>query len=223
MKRHFPGLYAILDVDALERRGLAVVQAGRALLLGGPKVLQLRAKHAGAAQTLAWLRSLRGPTRDAGVLLFANDRADLAEAAGCDGVHVGQNDLPLEDVRRAFPRLRVGVSTHDVSQLTHTLSARPDYAALGPVFGTENKRNPEPTVGFDELERLSAAAHRASVPLVAIGGIDEASAVRVAALGVAVAVIGALLPDIGVSGQAAYDEITRRTARLSSLFRPPAT
>ncbi len=223
MKKGFPGLYAIADVDTLHRRGLDVEQAARAMLLGGPVALQLRAKRAGAAETLAWLRALRAPASDAGCALFANDRADLARAADCDGVHVGQDDLSLDEVRRSFPGLRVGVSTHDEAQLRAALSARPDYVALGPVFSTSSKENPEPTVGIESFERLSPHAAEASVPLVAIGGITHDSAPRAIAAGATVAVIGALLPEPTFGSADVYAEITRRTARLAALFRTPAS
>ncbi len=223
MKKGFPGLYAIADVDTLHRRGLDVERAARAMLLGGPVTLQLRAKRAGAADTLAWLRALRAPAHDAGCELFANDRADLAQAAGCDGVHVGQDDLSLAEVRRSFPELRVGVSTHDEAQLRGALAERPDYVALGPVFSTVSKENPEPTVGISTFERLGVCARDAAVPLVAIGGITLESAERIANAGASVALIGALLPDSTLGSEEAYAEITRRTQRLAALFRSAAS
>jgi thiamine-phosphate pyrophosphorylase len=213
-----PGLYAIADVCALERRGLDVERAALAIVAGGPQYLQLRAKKAGAAETLSYLKLLRAPTRRAGVRLFANDRADLAQAAECDGVHVGQDDLPLEDVRRCFPGLQVGVSTHDEAQFARALEARADYVALGPIFATSSKENPDPVVGLERLRSLCALAEKARVPVVAIGGIDVKSTPDVTRAGASIALISALLPSAELSGDAAYADITSRTTKLAALM-----
>lgn len=211
------GLYAIADVCALERRGLDVERAALAMVAGGPSYLQLRAKKAGAAETLSYLRALREPTRRAGVRLFANDRADLARAAECDGVHVGQDDLPIEDVKRCFPELQVGVSTHDEAQFARALGARADYVALGPIFATQSKENPDPVVGLERLGALSALAREAGIVVVAIGGIDPRTTPEVIRAGASVALISALLPSTELSGDAAYADITRRTQSLAAL------
>lgn len=218
MKPKDRGLYAIVDVDTLQKRGLDVERAALAMLRGGPTWLQLRAKRAAAVEALGWLRALREPTRKAAVRLFANDRADLAQAAGCDGVHVGQDDLSIADVRRCFPALAVGVSTHDAEQLSRALEARPDYVALGPVFPTRSKENPDPVVGLAALGTLSEAARSAGVPLVAIGGIDERSAPAVAAAGASAALISALMPEEDVSGERAYEAISERVRHFAALL-----
>lgn len=205
------GLYPIIDVDTLERRGIGVVDFTLHVIAAHPPLLQLRAKQSGARETLALLEALRGPTRDAGVALLANDRPDLALLAGCDGVHVGQTDLALADVRRVAPGLAVGVSTHDLGQLVAVLDERPDYVAFGPVFTTRSKAAPDPAVGLDGLERAAEAAHRAGVPLVAIGGIDARTAGAVGGFGAMAAVIGALLPSSADLG-----EVSRRTRELSA-------
>lgn len=191
------GPYAILDVDSVEARGLDLVACATAMLAGGASLLQLRAKERPARQVLAWLAALVPLTRDAGVPLIVNDRADLAALAGATGVHVGQDDLPAPEVRRHFPGLRIGVSTHSIAQLEAALADRPDYVALGPIFATQSKANPDPVVGLDMLARGAALAATAGVPLVAIGGIDSRSAHQVRAAGAVPAVIGALLPAIG--------------------------
>ncbi len=199
----FRGLYPIIDLDALELRGVDVVDFAHQVIATCPALVQLRAKRTSARDTLALLGALRGPTRAAGVALFANDRPDLALLAGCDGVHVGQTDLSVEDVRRVAPGLLVGVSTHDATQLAAALDARPDYVAFGPVFATRSKTAAEPAVGLDGLARAADAARRAGVPLVAIGGIDAAAAVEVGRLGAMAAVIGALLPSSPDAGEVA--------------------
>jgi len=97
------GLYPIVDVDVLQRAGFEPVEFLRAVLLARPPLVQLRAKQLGARETLELLRAFRVLTRAAGSELYANDRPDLALLAECDGVHVGQSDLPVEELRGVFP------------------------------------------------------------------------------------------------------------------------
>src|SRR5688572_585280 len=105
------GLYPIVDLDSLSKNGVAALELTAAVLSARPPLLQLRAKHQTPREVLELLRRVRPLCRAAGTLLFANDRPDLALLAEADGVHVGQDDLPLEDVRRLPGSLRVGVST----------------------------------------------------------------------------------------------------------------
>ena len=100
------GLYAIADVKTLAARGVDVIAFVRAVVAARPAALQLRAKESPAREMLSLLRELSAICRGAGVPLVANDRVDVAELAGCDHVHVGQDDLPFETVRRLAPRLR---------------------------------------------------------------------------------------------------------------------
>lgn len=183
------GLYAIVDQDTL---GTELIPFAEAVLRARPAALQLRAKQAGARETLALLRALVPLCRAQGVPLFANDRPDLAVLAGTDGVHVGQEDLPVAEVRAFAPKLRVGVSTHTADELAAALEATPDYVAFGPVFATRSKAQPDDVVGLGGLERASRAARSHGVPLVAIGGIDAPRAASIAPLADAAAVIAAL-------------------------------
>lgn len=205
------GLYPLVDLDTLERRGVAPLSFAERVLAARPPLLQLRAKAAGARATLELLRALVPLCRAAGTLLFANDRPDLAVLAGADGVHVGQDDVPLAEVRRFAPALRVGVSTHDFGQLERALVERPDYVAFGPVFATPSKQAHEPVVGLDGLERAHGLARGAGVPLVAIGGLDLDRTRAAKAHTELVAVIGALLPAGGsLDGvEACARELTR--------------
>jgi thiamine-phosphate pyrophosphorylase len=202
------GLYAIVDLTSLERRGLDPIRFAQAVLHGGPAVVQLRAKGHGARETLALLRRLVPLCRRAGVLCFANDRPDLAALSGCDGFHVGQEDLPLPEARKVAPDLLAGVSTHSPEQIDEALAWRPDYLAVGPVYPTVSKENPDPVVGLALVQR---ATERSSCPVVAIGGIDPTRAPEVAAAGAVGAVIGALLPD--------GEDMAQVTARTRSLAR----
>jgi len=203
------GLYAIVDTDALGRAGLGVVPFAERVLQARPPVLQLRAKADAPREVLVLLRALRPLCARAGTLLFANDRPDLAVLAGCDGVHVGQDDLRVAEVRRFAPALRVGISTHDEDQLRAALEDRPDYVAFGPVFATASKDNPSPVVGLSALARAGASCRSAGVPLVAIGGIDLARAPSIREHADLGAVIGALLPPEGLEG------VTERALALS--------
>lgn len=217
MDSPFHGVYAVLDVESVERRRLGVVPVAEALLAGGARVLQLRAKERAAGEILAWLRQLVPLTERDGVPLMANDRPDLARLAGCAGVHVGQEDVPVEEVRRTFGELRVGVSTHDLEQLDAALNLRPDYVALGPIFETRTKANPDPTVGIDVLRKAARRAARAGLPLVAIGGIDHANVAEVGAAGASPAVVAALLPN-AADDVDPYEDIARRTRRLVEVW-----
>jgi thiamine-phosphate pyrophosphorylase len=212
------GLYAILDVDFLKARDVDYVAFAERVLGTRPAVLQVRAKSTGARDTLALLRRLREPCRVANVPLFANDRPDLAVLAGCDGVHVGQDDLGIEEVRAFAPSLRIGVSTHTEDEVVRVLHARPDYVAHGPIFPTSSKDRPSPVVGLDALARAAAHCRRAGIPLVAIGGISPSNIADVARHADLAAVISALLPDEGLTGVAS--RATTLTASFLTLRAP---
>jgi len=195
------GLYAIIDHDALRAGGITVIEQARALLAARPVALQLRAKNSSARDTLSLLTTLKPLAAAAQVPLFANDRPDLALLAGCDGVHLGQEDLPLAEVRRLAPELKIGVSTHNLPELREALAGAPDYVAYGPVFPTTSKAKPDPCVGGAGLREAVALARAASCPLVAIGGIDSKAAPLIAELGIAAAAISALLPAEGLGAE----------------------
>lgn len=203
------GLYPIIDLDTLEQRGVEPLAFAERVLAARPALVQLRAKSLGAGATLAMLRQLVPLCRVSGTTLFANDRPDLALLAGADGVHVGQDDLPVAEVRRFAPGLSVGVSTHDLAQLERALAERPDYVAFGPVFGTPSKRNHEPVVGLTGLARAHELSLVAKVPLVAIGGLDLERAALAGAHAEVVSVIGALLP-----AAAGLEAVTERALAL---------
>lgn len=187
------GLYPILDVATL---GVDGVRAAAAVLHAGrPALVQLRAKALDDAALIALARALLAQGLPAPLLI--NDRADVARLVGAAGVHVGQDDLPVEDARRLLPRPAiVGVSTHDLEQLDRALDADVDYVAFGPVRATPSKARHEAPVGLDLLAEAARRARRRRVPLVAIGGLTHADLPSVYALGVdLVALIGALFRD----------------------------
>jgi thiamine-phosphate pyrophosphorylase len=185
-----PGLYAIVDLDALGARDpLEFVDA--VLTARATSALQLRAKHAFARDVLPLARVIAHRCKAHAVPFFLNDRPDWASLIGADGVHVGQDDLSVDEVRRIDPKLRVGTSTHGVEQFRVALAMQPDYVAFGPVFATSSKLRPDPIVGLDALREVVSLA--GSVPVVAIGGITLEHAHEVRAAGACCgAVIGAL-------------------------------
>jgi thiamine-phosphate pyrophosphorylase len=193
------GLYAIVDVTTLTRLDLPIIPFATALCEAHPAVLQLRAKDLAPRETLQLLRELHPICRTAGIPLFANDRADLAALAGCEGVHVGQDDIPIATIRRIAPSLLVGVSTHSAEQAARAMEDKPDYIALGPIFATTSKTRPDPLVGVETLRAVAAAS---PVPVVAIGGIDLEHAAEIGRASHLGAVIAALIPN----GEFARDE-----------------
>jgi len=187
-----PRLYPILDASCFAE-DRALLQFAEDLLSAGLTLLQYRNKHGSPRQMLSQARQLRQIAGER-VRWIMNDRADLCLAAGFDGVHVGQDDLPPEAVRRIVEKpLWVGVSTHNPEQLRRADQTDADYLAIGPVFATSSKANPDPMVG---LEGVRAARALTRKPLVAIGGITRSNARSVIEAGAdAVAVISDLLQD----------------------------
>ncbi len=167
-----------------------------ALAAGGAALIQYRNKQGRTRDMLSQTRELRracGPTvLGRKVKLIMNDRADLCLAASFDGVHVGQDDLSPEGVRAVVgERLWVGVSTHTVEQVRQVDVFPVDYIAIGPVFATSTKANPDPVIGADGVRAARAATRK---PLVAIGGITRQNCRAVMDAGAdAVAVISDLL------------------------------
>jgi len=185
-----PRLYAILDASSFpDTKGLCL--AARELVAGGVTLLQYRNKSGNARQMLKQARELKR-CLPASVKLIMNDRADLCLAAGFDGVHVGQDDLSPEGARAVIgDRFWLGVSTHNPEQLAAADKTSADYLAIGPVFQTRSKANPDPVVGLDGVRRARALTRK---PLVAIGGITRENCRSVVAAGAdAVAVISDLI------------------------------
>ena len=205
-----PRLYPILDAACFSEE-MALFVAAESLAAAGCTLIQYRNKSGNARQMLEQARELRkyisrikeqNPhpvTQSAttaghpySVRLIMNDRADLALVAEFDGVHVGQDDLSPESVRRIIgPELWLGVSTHNPEQLREADLTSADYLAIGPVFSTSSKENPDPVVGLEGVRRARALTRK---PLVAIGGITRANAASVIEAGAdSVAVISDLL------------------------------
>lgn len=180
------GFYGIVDgVHDPE----SAISLARKLMLGGASAVQVRMKHAPLREVASVCRAVRGVVR--GVPFIVNDRVDVALLVGADGVHLGQDDLPLADARRLAPDLLVGVSTHDLAQALAAAAEKPDYLGFGPVFATGTKEDPDPVQGVLALAEVVRAV--APIPVVAIGGVTVASAAELAAAGAAgAAAIGAV-------------------------------
>ncbi len=185
-----PRLYAILDRSRFPDTE-ALCLAASELIAGGVTVLQYRNKTDGPRRMLDQARELKRRL-DSSARLIMNDRADLCLAAGFDGVHLGQDDLSPEGARKVIGKeLWLGVSTHNPEQLAAADKTTADYLAIGPVFSTLSKANPDPVIGLEGVRRARALTRK---PLVAIGGITRENCRLVIEAGAdAVAVISDLI------------------------------
>ena len=190
-----PFAYPIVDAGRLHGRDPAFVVDS--LARAGARLIQLRVKGLSDRRWLAMAGAALAAAHASGAHLMVNDRADIARIAGADGLHVGQDDLAGTDARAVVgPGVLLGVSTHNLDQLAAAATEAVDYLAIGPVFPTRTKDNPDPVVGLEMVRRARAATTR---PLVAIGGITRANARSVVEAGAdGVAVISDLLdaPDL---------------------------
>jgi thiamine-phosphate pyrophosphorylase len=178
------GLYAIVDPAACRDRDPVVLAS--AILRGGCCALQLRDKLGSDRSVLALAASMRLVAHEAGVPFFVDDRLDIAIACGADGVHLGQDDLPLAVARAQARSLLVGISTHDTAQLARAHDEGADLVGFGPVFPTVSKDRPDPLVGVAGIAAAVASSH---LPVVAIGGIDLAHVPALRQAGVRVAAV----------------------------------
>jgi thiamine-phosphate pyrophosphorylase len=143
----------------------------------GVRLMQLRDKRASPRDIHAQTRDFVEHLSPRGVRLIVNDRADIAAMAGAGGVHVGQEDLAVEEARAICrPSSWVGVSTHNLDQLREATRTSADYIAVGPLFPTSTKENPEPVVGIEFLREARGLTRK---PIVAIGGITVERAAEV--------------------------------------------
>ena len=188
----FP-LYAILDTALARERGYDPVDLARRFFDGGAQLLQLRAKDAPAGQFLDWADAICAAAAPCGATVIVNDRVDIALMAGAAGVHVGQDDMPPDAVRRLAPApFLIGRSTHTLAQIADAAAEPVDHLAIGPVFGTTSKDTGYQPVGLAMVAQ--AARNGAGHPVVAIGGITlERAPSAIEAGAASVAVIADLL------------------------------
>jgi thiamine-phosphate diphosphorylase len=184
-------LYPIIDTGVCSAAGLDPATVADACLAGGARVLQLRDKTGSSAAFLSLADRLVQRARASDALLVVNDRADIARLSGAGGVHVGQDDLDVAEVRRIVgSEAVVGISTHDESQIDAALETDATYVAVGPIFGSATKDTGYSARGLD----LIRYADNRGKPIVAIGGIALDRVQRVMEAGAAgLAVISDLL------------------------------
>jgi thiamine-phosphate pyrophosphorylase len=204
-----PKFYPILDPEIAARHGVDPIIAAEQILEGGATILQFRHKGFFSREVFAQMERVAELCWTAHALFVVNDRADLAFITGA-ALHLGQDDLTPSAARKVVgTKPLIGFSTHNESQLRAAAPEPADYLALGPIFGTASKQNPDPVVGTDELRRLRSLTDR---PLVAIGGITRANAKSVLDAGAnSVAIIGDLFAEDGT--------VRTRTEEWVSLTR----
>jgi thiamine-phosphate diphosphorylase len=198
-----PKLYPVTDARL---SGLSHAQQVARLIDGGATFIQLREKRRSPREFYREAEEALRVARARGARLIINDRVDIALALRADGVHLGQDDLPPEAARRILgSRAIIGYSTHNLEQAREAARLPVDYIAIGPIFSTSSKDNPDPVVGLEELSRVRRVT--GDLPLVAIGGINLENAREALNAGaVSVAVISSLL--------AQPSEISSRTREL---------
>ncbi len=187
--KHLPGLYVIIDTQALKGRN--PVETANQAIHGGAKTIQLRDKPGNMKELLPIAQQLRSLCAEHHVLFIVNDYLDLALATDADGLHLGQDDLPIPVARKLLPIDKIlGCSTTSVDQATTAESESADYIAVGSIYPTPSKE----TAVVVGLERLRQIRQAVSLPLVAIGGITKNNAAEVMAAGAdSEAVISAIL------------------------------
>jgi thiamine-phosphate pyrophosphorylase len=187
-----PAFYPVLDNELLSRHGLEAAEAAEAILEAGARILQFRHKEFFSRQVFEQAERVAKLCREAGALFVINDRADMAMLLDA-ALHLGQDDLAPADARRIMPPDRIiGFSTHNAGQLTAGDREPVDYLAIGPIFATSSKQNPDPIVGIERLRALRPLTRK---PLVGIGGIHRQTARSVIDAGAdSVAIIGDLYP-----------------------------
>jgi thiamine-phosphate pyrophosphorylase len=185
-----PRLYAILDASCFSDSQL-LFSTAEEFFAGGVTLMQYRNKSGYAGEMLEQARELKRRLGDEAKLIM-NDRADICLAAGFDGVHVGQEDLSPESARKVVgATLWLGVSTHNPEQIKEAEKTSANYIAIGPVFSTSSKANPDPVVGLEGVRQARVLTRK---PLVAIGGINRANCRSVIEAGAdSVAVISDLM------------------------------
>jgi thiamine-phosphate pyrophosphorylase len=190
-----PRLYVILDAALLT---LPDTECAQSLADAGVRLLQYRNKSASSRKLFDSAKKLSAQLRPRGVSFVVNDRADVAALVDATGIHVGQQDLSVENVRRVVgPSKWVGVSTHNREQFERAAATSADYIAVGPIYSTSTKTNPDPVIGIDFIRMVRTLTDK---PIVAIGGItlDRASEViRAGADSIAVISDILLAPDPG--------------------------
>lgn len=203
-----PKIYPITDVSLA---GISHAEQVGRLIAGGATFIQLREKHASPRDFFEAAKPAIEIARKNNVMIIINDRVDIARALGADGVHLGQDDLPPNAAREVLgPDAIIGFSTHSVEQAIDAAGLRIDHIAIGPIFETKTKENPDPIVGLDGLAEVKK--NIGNIPLVAIGGIDLDNVLDVLAAGAdSIALVSAIIGDPAL--------ISAKTAQLLNIVK----
>ncbi len=206
-------LYVI--TDEVIATGRTHAEIARLACDGGADAIQLRDKRCGTRAFCSTGREIRIITQKTGTLFIVNDRLDIALACGADGVHLGQEDLPINVARQIAPRpFVIGVSVGNVGEAIAAESGGADYVAVSPVFATSSKSGAGPGYGLEALRKIRAAV---SIPVIGIGGISRDNVGEVIASGAdGVAVISAVVgqPDITEAARDLKDRILAAKRKL---------
>jgi len=205
MALELPPLYAILDPEQTQSRSAERVL--QQLLEGGVSILQLRVKSLSAVHFLELAKHARAVTSAHGCKLIINDRIDVALACGAEGVHLGQDDLPLSAGRALMGEKIIGISTHNLDQAREAERNGADYIGFGPMFGTATKVTGYEARGLEMLQQIRRAV---KLPIVAIGGITEENVREVWQAG---ADSAAIISDI-----LRADDIATKTRRFTAVY-----
>jgi thiamine-phosphate pyrophosphorylase len=199
-------LYPVTDQG--QSRGRSSLEVLEGLIAGGARIVQLREKHLSKRELCRLAADFRERTDRAGVLLIINDHLDVALACGADGVHLGQDDLPLEAARRIAPELIIGVSTHNIEEALAAQEQGADYVNIGPIFPTGTKQLAIPPLGPEAIAGISP---RLMVPFTVMGGINRSNIARVLKAGARrVAVVTAVT---------LADDVSQAVRELRGLIR----
>lgn len=203
------GLYPILDTPIVPIPKLK--ETASEIIKGGCQLLQLRAEGLSTRELLTLSLSLRDITQKEGVAFIINNRVDIAIISNADGVHIGQRDLPCKEVRKLLGREKIiGVSTHNRKEAREAEANGADYIAFGPIFSTATKKDADRPKGLERLKEIKASA---TIPVVAIGGINEKNIREVMGTGIDAA---AMISDILTA-----DDISGKMERLVTIIEAP--
>jgi len=198
----FKGLYTIIDntyipLEAMERVAIELAE-------GGARYIQLRGKGLTSRELLRAARIIRGVTLGKGITFIVDDRVDVALLTDADGVHLGEDDLPVEEARRLLGGDKIiGLSTHNLKEGLEAIGLDVDYISLGPIFPTRTKPDAQTPIGLEDLKGIREEISNLSpLPIVAIGGINEEDLPSVISTGVdAVAMISDILTAKDIKGK----------------------
>ncbi|OGQ44802.1 MAG: thiamine-phosphate diphosphorylase [Deltaproteobacteria bacterium RIFCSPLOWO2_02_44_9] len=207
-----PIIYPIIDSSLVTLDNIG--KTAEAIIDGGAKILQLRAKSLSSKEFLETARIIRKITKDKGTVFIVNDRVDIALLTDADGVHLGQGDLPVKEARRLLGNNKIiGYSTHNLREALEAVRLPVDYISFGPIFPTKTKEDAQTPKG---LKLLSEVRKAVVIPIVAIGGITETNMFHVLKEGVeSVAMISEILTVKDIS-----QKINRVIATAKKIKRP---